>query len=98
MKQLIDMKSEEVLKELDSIWEEVNQRKEKKRQEIEKNIEEINEAKKALEKLFLKLDPNSISLPQISERIESVKKDMDISIPTVVVAYTDCVAVTNRVY
>ena len=36
MKQLIDLKAEEVLRELDVIWEEVSDRKEKKRQEIEK--------------------------------------------------------------
>ncbi|KAI6653206.1 hypothetical protein LOD99_3731 [Oopsacas minuta] len=81
MKQLIDMKSEEVLRELDSIWTEVNERKEKRRQDIEKNIVEINEYKKAMEKLFLNLNPTAIPTIDFTETFKSVHKEMDIEIP-----------------
>ena len=71
MKQLIDLKEEEVLRELDVIWEEVNERKEKKRQEIEKNVKDI------------KLNPTAIPTLEFTESFESVQKEMDIEIPFV---------------
>ncbi|KAI6653192.1 hypothetical protein LOD99_3717 [Oopsacas minuta] len=83
MKQLIDMKSEEVLRELDSIWTEVNERKKKKRQDIEKDINEVIKCKERMENLILNLNPTVIPKIDLTETFKSVHKEIDIQIPTI---------------
>ena len=96
MRDLIEKKEEQTIRELEAIWEQVNVRIQNEKKETQKAIEEIkihhNEMKKSFEKmenLFKgknqSLDP--FTLPQISEKIDSVKREMDISIPYVKVTW-----------
>ena len=84
MKQLIDMRSAELLSELDGIWRDVEARKETRREEIERAIGEIIEYKREIEGIFLRFNCTAKPLTQISERIESlVNEDIDIELPFV---------------
>ena len=82
MKQLIDKKSDELLRELEGVWEKVNE-KEKKREELDQNLRDLREHQKAMEDLFRKMNPSFTQMTEVSERIETVKKEMDTEIPVV---------------
>ena len=82
MKQLLDKKSDALLKELDNILKKVND-KEKKLKEDDHNIKEIRDYQEAMEDLFRKMDPSFTQMTEVSERIETVKKEMDTEIPVV---------------
>ena len=82
MRSLIEKKEEEIIRELDSIWEEVNDRIEKKKTETKK-LETIGEYRKGMENIFRELNPTSILFSQISDAIDSVRREMDIDIPNV---------------
>ncbi|KAI6657362.1 RING finger protein nhl-1-like [Oopsacas minuta] len=82
MKQLIEQKTQLILRELEAIWDEANKRMNQKKDEIYKEIEELNKHKAEMEKIFKKL--NQIPcFDQINESIESVKRGMNIDIPYV---------------
>ncbi|KAI6655527.1 hypothetical protein LOD99_2026 [Oopsacas minuta] len=83
MIQLIKIQSENVLRELNTIWLEVNELIESKREEIQNKIEETNKHKEAMDDIFLHYNQDSTPINEISERIESMKKEMDIDIPFV---------------
>ena len=83
MRSLIEKKEESIIRELDTIWEEVNARMEKKKTETQKNLETMEEHRKGMENIFRELNPNSILFSQISDAIDSVKREMDIDIPNV---------------
>ena len=88
MKSLIEEKENEIIKELDSIWDEANARIDRKKEEIQKNVEEIETRNKEIsknydemKKLFERMNQTLSPLPQISETVESAKRELDINIP-----------------
>ena len=83
MRSLIEKKEEEIIRELDDIWKEVCARMEKKKTETQKEIEEIENLRKEMERRLCKLNPASIQFSHISEGIDLVKREMDIDIPNV---------------
>ena len=84
MKLLIDKQSDELLRELDEIWKEVN-KKEKKKEEFTQNIRDLQEHQKAMEDLFRKMNmnPSFTQMTEVSERIETVQKKIDVKTPVV---------------
>ena len=83
MRSLIEKKEEEIIRELDAIWEEVNARIDKKKTETQKKLATIGEYRKGMENIFRELNPTSIPFSLISDAIDSVKREMDIDIPNV---------------
>ena len=83
MRILIETKEEEIIRDLDAIWEKVNDGVEKKKAETQGEINKIESHRMEMEKLFEKLSPNSGPLINISDRLNSVKREMDIDIPNV---------------
>ena len=84
MKQLIDEKSQLIIRQLDAIWDEANHRLNQKREEVNKKIEKINKCKAEMKELFASLPPTlPIFLEQIPEAIESVRREMDMNVPHV---------------
>ena len=82
MKQLIDKKSDELLKELDDILKEVYEKK-KKQIEVDQNFEKIQEHQKAMEDILSKMNPSFTLMTEVSERIETIKKEIDTELPDV---------------
>ena len=83
MRSLIEKKEESIIRELDAIWEELNARIKKKKSETQKRLETIEKHRKGMENIFRELNPTSIPFSQISDAIDSVKREMDIDIPNV---------------
>ena len=88
MRSLIAKKENEILEELDSIWDEANARIDGKREEVQKKFEEIKKRNfemsknfDEMKKLFEEMNQTLPPLPQISEAVESAKRELDISIP-----------------
>ena len=82
MKQLIDKKSDELLKELDDVLKEVYEKK-KKRSKVDQNFREIREHQKAMEDILSRMDPSFTLMTEVSEKIEIVKKEINTEIPNV---------------
>ena len=84
MKQLIDEKSQMILRQLEAIWDEANHRLNQKREEVNRKIEKINRCKSEMQELFESLPPTLPSfLEQIPEAIESVRREVNIDVPYV---------------
>ena len=83
MRSLIEKKEEEIIRELETFWKELNARMEKKKTETQKKLETMEEHRKGMENIFRELNPTSILFSQISDAIDSVKREMDIDIPNV---------------
>ena len=83
IKSLIEKKEEEIIRELDAIWEEVNTKMEEKKTETHKKIIELEIKKKEIDKILLELNQTATEYPQLSEAIEKSKREMDIDIPNV---------------
>ena len=84
MKQLIDEKSQLILRQLEAIWDEANHRLNQKREEVNRKIEKINKCKSEMQELFDSLPPTLPSfLEQIPEAIESVRREVNIDVPYV---------------
>ena len=83
MRSLIETKEEAIIQELNAILKEVNNEVETKKAEIQGEINKIESHRMEMEKLFEKLSPNSGPLVNISDRLNSVKSEMDIDIPNV---------------
>lgn len=88
MRDLISKKEEETIRELDSIWKEMSIRIDEKMEETQKKIEEIEKHERdmiaiygKMEVLFKDVQHNLSPLTQITEAVESVKRDVDIPIP-----------------
>ena len=81
LKQLIEDKTQQIIGELEGVWDRVNLRMRKKREEVNKKIEEINKRKIEMEELFKELNPTSTPTIEISEAISSVRREFDIDIP-----------------
>ena len=99
MRSLIEKKEEEIIRELDNIWKEVNTRMAKKKTETQKKIEEIKSKAEELEILLREINQNSELKIDISQSIETAKREMDIDIPNVKLTWRvdelkDCI---NRV-
>ena len=82
MKHLIDKKSDELLKELDDVLKEVNKKK-KKKSKVVQNLKEIQEHQKAMKDLLCKMDPSFTLMTEVSEKVETIKKEIDTEIPVV---------------
>ena len=82
MRSLIEKKEEEIIGELDTIWEEVNIRMEKKIV-TQEDIREFESKKKEIDQILRRLNPNVTQFSQFSEAIESAKREIDKSIPNV---------------
>ena len=99
MKQLIDEKSQLIIRQLDAIWDEANHRLNQKREEVNKKIEKINKCKAEMKELFASLPPTLPSfLEQIqmvlnAEMIESVRREMDMNVPHVKLSWRE-----NEIY
>ena len=83
MRSLIEKKEEEIIRELNAIWEEVNTRMEKRKTDIQTKIGVLDAKAKEMEQLFTELNPGSGPLLNISEKLNSVRREMDIDIPNV---------------
>ena len=92
MREVISRKEEEVIRELNAIWDSVSVRIEKKKQEIENKIgeiekrdQEIRKNYKEMKSLFQGIDEPfaQTHFPNISDGIKLLKEKMDISIPYV---------------
>ena len=83
MRSLIEKKEEELIRELDTIWEEVNTRMDRKKTETQKYIRELETKKKEMFDILRKFNPTETHFPQISDAIERAKNEMDIDIPNV---------------
>ena len=83
MRSLIEKNEKELIRDLDSIWEELNTRIEKKKNDVEKKICVLESKAKEMEQLFTEINPGSGPLFHISEKLNSVKREMDIDIPKV---------------
>ena len=83
MRNLVEKKEESILRKLDTIWEEVNARMEKKKTEIQKDIRELETKKTEMVEILRKLNPTETQYPQISGAIERAKNEIDIDIPNV---------------
>ena len=83
MSSLIEKKEEEIIRELNAIWEEVCTRMEKTKNDIQKKIGVLESKAKEMEQLFTELNPGSGPLYDISEKLNSVKREMNIDIPNV---------------
>ena len=99
MRNLIEKKEESIIRELDTIWEEINSRIEKKKTEIQRHIRELESKKKEMVEILRKFNPTETQFPQVSEAIERAKNEMDIDIPNVKLTWRvdelkDCI---NRV-
>ena len=80
---LIEKKEEEIIRELNIIWEEVSTGMDRKKTETQKVIEDIEAYKLEMEKKFKELNPTSKPKIHISDSIDSVKREMDVDIPNV---------------
>ena len=96
MRDLIEKKEEQTIRELEAIWEQVNVRIENEEKETQKLIEEINMQNSEMQKIYEKMENlfkgknqslTPLTLLQISEKIDSLKREMDISIPYVKVTW-----------
>ena len=83
MRILIEKKEEAIIQELNAIWEEVNTRMEKRKTDIQTKIGVLDAKAKEMEQLFTELNPGSGPLLNISEKLNSVRREMDIDIPNV---------------
>ena len=83
MRSLIEKKEEAIIQELNAIWEEVNTRMEKRKTDIQTKIGVLDAKAKEMEQLFTELNPGSGPLLNISEKLNSVRREMDIDIPNV---------------
>ena len=83
MRSLIEKKEESIIQELDSICDGVNARMEKKKTEIQKEIEDIEASKLEIEQKLKRLNPTSKPIIDISDFVDSAKREMDIDIPNV---------------
>ena len=83
MRSLIEKKEEEIIQELDAIWKEVNTRMEKRKTDIQTKIGVLDAKAKEMEQLFTELNPGSGPLLNISEKLNSVRREMNIDIPNV---------------
>ena len=82
MRSLIEKKEESIIRELETIWREVNA-KMKKKTETQKDIRELESKKKEMVEILRKFNPTETQFPQVSEAIERAKNEMDIDIPNV---------------
>ena len=78
MKQLIKDRAQLVIRELEGIWDQANNRMNNKREEVNRKIEEIIKLKKKIEIIFKDLSPT-----EIDKVINSVRREMDTDIPYV---------------
>ena len=82
MRSLIEEKENEIIKELDSIWDETNTRVDRKKEEVRKKIEKVEKSSGEV-KMFL--DENNQTLPHflplMTEAFKSAKRELYISIP-----------------
>ena len=83
MRSLIEKKEEEIIRELDNIWEEVNARMEKKKTETQQVVGELENRKKEIGELLQKISQSETEFPELSKAIENAKREMDIDIPNV---------------
>ena len=83
MRSLIETKEEEIIRELNAIWEELNAKMERKKVEIQTKIAAFEEKAREMEKLYEELSAESSPLFNVSEKVDSVKRKMDIDIPNV---------------
>ena len=75
MRSLIETKEEAIIRELNAILEKVNNEVEKKKAETQGEINKIESHRMEMEKLFEKLSINSGPLINISDRLNSVKRN-----------------------
>ena len=87
MRDLIEEKEEQTIRELEAIWEQVNVRLDQKKTDMQNKIDEIEKQRNRLVELMQDFGSVETALPQISEKIDSVKREMDISIPYVKVTW-----------
>ena len=87
LKQLIEDRTQQIIGELEGIWDQVNVRMKKKREEVNKKIEEINKQKIEMEKLFKDLSPTVSPIGEIDKAINSVRSEFDIDIPYISVTW-----------
>ena len=89
MKSLIEEKENEIIKELDYIWDDTNTRVDREKEEVQKKIKEIRKRYQEMNQLFEQMDRKLPPLPQISEAVDSVKSELDISIPQINLSWRD---------
>ena len=83
MRSLIETKEEAIIRELNAILEEVNTKLVSKKAETQTKIAAFEEKVREMEKLYKELSTESDPLFNVSEKLVSVKREMDIDIPNV---------------
>ena len=83
MKNLIEKKEEEIIRELDIIWEEMSTRMKWKKTKTQAGIEEAKTTAEKLEKILRTLNPMLETKIDILLPVETAKREMDIDIPNV---------------
>ena len=83
MRNLIEKKEEAIIRELNAIWEEVNTKLERKKIETQTKIAAFEEKVREMDRLYEELSAKSGPLFDVSEKLDSVKREMDIDIPNV---------------
>ena len=81
MKQLIEEKSQQIISDLEGIWDKANAEVDKKRREVNKEIEEINKGKKEIDDFFNNMSQSRNHFEKMNEAINSVENEMDIDFP-----------------
>ena len=82
MRSLIEYKEEAIIRVLDTIWKKVNA-KINKNTNIQTKVGVLETKAKEMEQIFKELKPKSGPLFNISEKLNSVKREMDFDIPNV---------------
>ena len=83
MKQLIEDKTQLIIRQLNDIWDQVNTKMYNKREEVNTQIQEINKRKEEMELFFKNLSPTISPIGEIDKAINSIRKEMDIDIPNI---------------
>ena len=83
MRNLIETKEEAIIRELNSIKEEVDTKLERKKAETQTKIAAFEEKAREMDRLYKELSTESGPLFNVSEKLESAKREMDIDIPNV---------------
>ena len=83
VRSLIETKEKAIIRELNDIWEEAATKLERKKAETQTKIAAFEEKAREIEKLYEEFGAESGPLFNVSEKLDSVKRKMDINIPNV---------------
>ena len=83
LRNIIEKKEEELIRELDLVWKDVNAKISTEKENLLKEIDQVESYKKELEKVLSLQNTKNEPLFDISEEFDSIKREMDIEVPNV---------------